>query len=223
MEYLLCIVATAILIALYKFFPNKKIFSYFCIFLCMVFAMSAYINNRHAEKIEVSHEQIETIRNQQKIFSDWYADYQKNIDGLDRIWQIYFDFTDTLKTAKIYEQKDFLQISELEIEAIDEQIKIHNLKVPEKLDDDCKKILSEVIRKTQIYSDAQVKTISAVKNISNPDSVKSLEDLNKKIKNITIRESPTGLFTANEILQIREILTVPEEVDKIEKLPDNPK
>jgi len=87
---------------------------------------------------------------------------------------------------------------------IDEQIKIHNLKVPEELDAEIKKVLAELIRKTQIYSDAQVKIISSVKNISNPKSVKNIADLNKKIKDITIRESPAGLFTANEISDIRE-------------------
>ncbi len=211
MFYILSIIAAIILVALYKFFPRKKIFVYFCLFLAVIFAISAFVNSRQAEEEKISQEQIFAIQQQQKIFSDWYASYQKDIDRLDRNWQLYYDIVETLKTAEIYEQITYEQLTDLESEVIDEQIKIHNLQPPPELEEDCRIILSEVIRKTQIYSDAQAKTVTSVKSVANPEIVKDLGEMNKKIKDITIREIPAGLFTAREISAIRDKLVLPED------------
>lgn len=214
MQIFIFLISVGILLALYKILPNKKFFPYFCILFCFAFCGAVYLNNKNAEQEKISQEKIAALQLQQKIFSDWYANYQKDIDTLDRIWKNYFDFVENVKSAKTFDKKFSQQIADIEIEAIDEQIKIHNLKIPEELDAEIKKILAELIRKTQIYSDTQVKIVSSVKNFSNPDSVKNISDLNKKIKNITIRESPAGLFTANEISAIREKFIILEGEEK---------
>ena len=211
MFYILSIVAAIILAVLYKFFPRKKIFVYFCLLLVIVFSISALVNSRQAETEKISQEQIFAIQTQQKIFSDWYAAYQKDIDKLDRNWQLYYDIVETLRTAEVYEQVTFEQLTDLENDVVDEQIKIHNLQPPPELEEDCRIILSEVIRKTQDYSDAQAKTVTAVKAVANPETVKDLGEMNKKIKDITIREVPAGLFTAQEISAIRDKLVLPED------------
>lgn len=210
MEYFIFLVAIVALILLYKIFPTKKVFYIFCVFLLLIFSVFAFFSDQ-VEEEKITREQIETIRHQQEIFVEWYADYQKNIDKLDRNWQIYFDFVETLKNTEIYEKKKYEQISDLEVEVIDEQIKIHNLKIPEELSEDCKILLNEVVRKTQIYSDSQAKVVTAAKNFANPDAFKDINDLKQKIKNLTIREVPEGLFTANEISEIRGKLIIPEE------------
>ena len=211
MFYILSIVAAIILAVLYKFFPRKKIFVYFCLLLVIVFSISALVNSRQAETEKISQEQIFLLQQQQKIFSDWYAAYQKDIDKLDRNWQLYYDIVETLRTAEVYEQVTFEQLTDLENDVVDEQIKIHNLQPPPELEEDCRIILSEVIRKTQDYSDAQAKTVTAVKAVANPETVKDLGEMNKKIKDITIREVPAGLFTAQEISAIRDKLVLPED------------
>ena len=211
MFYILSIVAAIILAVLYKFFPRKKIFVYFCLLLVIVFSISALVNSRQAETEKISQEQIFLLQQQQKIFSDWYASYQKDIDKLDRNWQLYYDIVETLRTAEVYEQVTFEQLTDLENDVVDEQIKIHNLQPPPELEEDCRIILSEVIRKTQVYSDAQAKTVTAVKAVANPETVKDLGEMNKKIKDITIREVPAGLFTAQEISAIRDKLVLPED------------
>ena len=202
MFYILSIVAAIILAVLYKFFPRKKIFVYFCLLLVIVFSISALVNSRQAETEKISQEQIFLLQQQQKIFSDWYAAYQKDIDKLDRNWQLYYDIVETLRTAEVYEQVTFEQLTDLENDVVDEQIKIHNLQPPPELEEDCRIILSEVIRKTQDYSDAQAKTVTAVKAVANPETVKDLGEMNKKIKDITIRE---------EISAIRDKLVLPED------------
>ena len=213
MAYILFVIATIALIILYKFFPTKKNFAGFCVLLIVIFGVSAFIQHKKAEQEIITREQIEIIREQQKVFGEWYANYQKDIDQLDRNWQIYYDIVNTLKTAEIYEYTTYERLKELEWLAIDEQVRIYNLEVPKELDDETHILVSAVINKTKIYSDAQVKIITLVCAMANPEGVEdfNLADLNSKIKDITIRESPAGLFTAAEISAIRDRLTVPGE------------
>ncbi len=211
MFYVLMIIAAMSLAILYKFFPRKKTFGYFCILLFVIFSVSAYFANHQPDKEKITQEQIERIQNQQQIFISWYANYQKNIDALDRNWQLYYKIVDILRTQAVYEKITYDQLVELETAAIEEQIKIHNLNPPPELDEDCRIILTEIITKTQNYSDAQVKVISAVRQIANPETAKNLVELNRQIKNITLREVPAGLFYASEIAEIRNKLILPEE------------
>lgn len=220
MTYVLFVIATVALIVLYKFFPSRKIFAAFCVLLIVIFGLSAFIQHKTAEREIITREQAEIIRNQQKVFGEWYANYQKDIDQLDRNWQLYYNIVDTLKTAEIYEYSTYEQLKELEWLAIDEQVRIYNLEVPRELDDECHILLSSVINKTKIYSDAQVKIITLVCALANPEGVEdfNLAELNRKIKDITIRESPAGLYTASEISEIRDKLTVPGEGVRDDKL-----
>ena len=211
MFYFLTILAVAALIALYKFFPNKRIFVYFCAILAIVFCISAFIQMRRSQQEVITRVQIEDIRRQQQIFIDWYADYQKDIGHLDRNWQLYHSIIESLKTAEIYEYSTYEQLVELELDALDEQKKIHELKVPADLSLENAAPIWEIIKKTQAYVDAQTKTISAVRAAADPENFKDLKILNRIIKDITVRESPAGLFTAPEIAAIRESLVVPGE------------
>lgn len=157
MTYIFFAIATAGLVALYKFFPNKKIFAYFCLLLVIVFGVSVFLTSRQTSREKFTRAQIEEIRHQQKIFGDWYAEYQKDIDQLDRNWQLYYNIIDGLKSAEIYEYSTYEQLKDLEREVVDEQIKVHNLTAPPELDENCRQLLNEVIKKTQAYADAQAK------------------------------------------------------------------
>ena len=197
--------AAAALIALYKFFPNRRIFIYFCATLAIVFCISAYIKIQGNQEV-YSRAQIEENLKQQKIFGDWYAAYQKDIDYLDRNWQRFFGIVETLKTEEIYELSTYEQLEELEADALEEREKIHALKIPKGLNSEYAILLEEIISKTQKYADAQLKTISAVRVAANPENFIDLKRLNRIIKEITIRESPAGLFVAPEVAAIRESL-----------------
>ena len=211
MVYFFVILGVAALIALYKFLPNRKIFICFCATLITVFCVSAIIQMRYNTEEVVSRVQIEEIRQQQKIFGDWYAAYQKDIEHLDRNWQLYHSIIKNLKTAEIYELSTYEQFVELETDALEEQAKIHALKIPAGLNQEYAVLLQEIIKKTQNYVDAQTKTISAAKMAADPAKFLDLRNLNRMIKDITIRESPAGLYTATEIAAIREMLVVPGE------------
>lgn len=219
MNYIFFAVALIILFVLYRFFQNKKIFACLCVLMIFVFGVSSFIQYKKSQQQIISKEQIEEIREQQKIFGDWYANYQKIIEQLDRNWQLYFKIVEIIKTSEIFELSTYEQLNELEWAAIDEQVKIYNLKVPQELDAESKELLFEVIQKTKSYADAQVKVISAVRSVANPENDEDfdLNLLNKRIKDITIRESPAGLFTATEISKIRDKLIVPGEGASDEK------
>lgn len=191
---------------MYKFLPNRKLFIFLCATLTIVFCISAFVQIRSSRQEVYSRAEIEHIREQQKIFGDWYAAYQKDIEHLDRNWQLFHSIIETLKTEEIYELSIYEQLQELELDALDEREKIHALKVPADLDLESAALLSEIIKKTCAYIDAQSKTISAVREAANPENFKDLPTLNRKITDITIRESPTGLFTAQEVSAIRESL-----------------
>ena len=206
MIYLVLIAAVVTLAFLYKFSPTRKTFVIICAFLVIVFGASVFINNQQQQK-KITQAQLEELLAQQKIFGDWYAAYQKDIERLDRNWQSYHNIIDGLKTvdAQSFNAEALhMRFTTLEQESIDEQIKIHMLAAPPELAEENRALVDEVIRKTQHYVDAQTRTISLSKAATVPPV--DLENLKLKLNDIMIRESPEGLFTAQEISAIRAAL-----------------
>ncbi len=97
-----------------------------------------------------------------------------------------------------------MRLLDLEQDSIEEQLKIHMLAAPSKLGVENRELVELVIRKTQKYVDAQTKTISLSEEVAAPPV--ELENLRLKLRDIMIRESPEGLFTAQEISAIRAAL-----------------
>lgn len=206
MIYLILIAAVVTLALLYKFSPTKKTFMIICAVLVIVFAASAFISEyRQQEKL--SRAQLEELQEQQKIFGEWYAAYQKDIDSLDRNWQSYHNIIEGLNSvdAQSFNAEALhMRLKALEQESVEEQIKIHMLTAPPALDEENHTLVEEVIRKTQRYVDAQTKTIILSETAAIPPV--ELETLKLKLHDIMIRESPEGLFTAQEISAIRSAL-----------------
>lgn len=206
MIYLILIAAVVTLALLYKFAPSRKIFIIICAVLLVVFATSIFISE-HNRQEKLSRAQIEKLLERQKIFGNWYAAYQKDIDRLDRNWQSYHNIIDGLKSvdAQNFNAEAFhMRLLDLELDSIEEQLKIHMLAAPSGLDEESRELVELVIRKTQKYVDAQTKTISLSEKASIPPV--ELESLKARLQDIMIRESPEGLFTAQEISAIRSAL-----------------
>jgi len=206
MIYLILIAAVVTLALLYKFAPSRKIFIIICAVLLVVFATSIFISE-HNRQEKLSRAQIEKLLERQKIFGNWYAAYQKDIDRLDRNWQSYHNIIDGLKSvdAQNFNAEAFhMRLLDLELDSIEEQLKIHMLAAPSGIDEESRELVELVIRKTQKYVDAQTKTISLSEKASIPPV--ELESLKARLQDIMIRESPEGLFTAQEISAIRSAL-----------------
>lgn len=209
MIYLLFAATIVSLIVLYKFLPTRKIFLLICTLVIVVFGASAFIHGRQVQREQITREQMEILLERQKIFGEWYAAYQKDIDRLDRNWQLYHNILDDLQSTdaeNFNAEALYLRLKELEQESIDEQVKIHMMTVPHELGKENREQVEAIIRKTQRYVDAQTQTISLSALTANPATPKDLETLKLQLNDIMIRESPEGLFTAQEVSAIRDAL-----------------
>lgn len=207
MIYMILITAAIALALLYKFSPTRKGFMIICALLVVVFGASAFIHGRQVQREQITRAQLEELQERQKIFGEWYAAYQKDIDRLDRNWQSYHNILDSLNTMdaeNFNAEAIYLRLKDLEQESIDEQIRIHELAAPQGLDKENRALVEAVIKKTQRYVEAQTQTISSSKSAAIPPV--ELEILRLKLNDIMIRESPEGLFTAQEISAIRSAL-----------------
>ena len=206
MIYLISITTVVALAVLYKFSPTRKAFIIICTLFLIVFGVSAFIHGRQVQQ-EITRAQLEDLQARQKIFSEWYAAYQKDIDRLDQNWQSYHNILDGLKTTEpqnFNAEAIYQRLKELERESLDEQLKIHQLNPPPELDRENRDLVALVIKKTQHYVDAQTRTISLSAQAATPPI--DLETLRLTLHDIMIRESPEGLFTAQEISAIRSAL-----------------
>ena len=211
MIYVIFFAASVVALAmLYKFLPTRKGFIAICTLLLIVFSASAFIHGRQTQQEQITRAQREELQLQQKIFGDWYAAYQKDIERLDQNWQLYHKILDDLNAMdadSFNAEALWLRLSELESESLDEQLKIHKLTAPQKLNSECRQLVEEVIRKTQRYVDAQMQAISHSALTANPSASTDLETLQLQLHDIMLRESPEGLFTAQEISAIRAALS----------------
>ena len=206
MIYLILIAAGVTLGLLYKFAPTKKTFLLICAALMIVF-VGSFLIREQLQQEKLSREQLAELLEQQKIFGDWYAAYQKDIDRLDRNWQSYHNIIEGLNSidAQNFNAEALhMRLWNLEQEAIDEQIKIHMLAAPPSLGEESRAPVEEIIRKTQQYVDAQTRTIILSEKATVPPA--ELESLKRQLHDIMIRESPEGLFTAQEVAAIRAAL-----------------
>ncbi|MBR4903236.1 MAG: hypothetical protein IKZ53_01030 [Selenomonadaceae bacterium] len=206
MIYLILIAAIVTLALLYKFSPTKKTFMIICAGLLIVFLASAFIREQQQQE-KLSRAQLEELQEQQKIFGEWYAAYQKDIDRLDRNWQSYHNIIEGLNTVDAQSfnaEALYTRLLDLEFDSVEEQLKIHMLAAPQGFNGETRDLIEELIRKTQHYVDAQTRTISLSKVAATPPV--ELEILKLKLHDIMIRESPEGLFTAQEVSAIRSAL-----------------
>lgn len=194
------------IVVLYKFLPNRKVFFYFCASMVLMFCTGAIFGLQAKSDDSIDATQRDDLLRQEKFFIDWYSSYQKDIEQLDRNWQLYHSIVDGYKEDKSDLATTFERLTELEREVLLEQIQIHTLKPPAELNAECSELVAQVIRKTQLYVDAQVLTISSTKIAANPEAV-IIEDRNavsRRFQEIMIREAPVGLFTATEISALRD-------------------
>ncbi len=209
MIYALFVATVVALALLYKFSPTRKAFMVICTLLLVVFTVSAFIHGQQTRRAQITRAQAEDLQARQKIFGDWYAAYQHDIERLDQNWQRYHNILDGLSTMdadSFNAEALWLRLKELEQDSIDEQLKMHRLTAPLDLDADNRRLVEEVIRKTQRYADAQTLTISMSTVAANPYGGQDLDTVRQKLNDIMIRQSPEGLFTAQEISAIRAAL-----------------
>lgn len=209
--YVGSIVALLLLMLLYRYLP-RRIFALFCLMLALS-ATVVFFLWPHAKQADppMTAEERYALGEQQKIFAAWYEVYQKDISELDRNWQWYHQILEAFKEDQIDLQTAHLRLAQLDHDSqlLLDRITAHT--PPLSLNDTCYDLLTEVMRKTVAYADAQHRTIALTKAAADPSALRATEqsEQSRILQAVMIRESPVGLFTADEITQIRDYLTIP--------------
>ena len=202
---------------LYHYLPNKKIFLCFCLTLLLAGVIAYHFRPAPAAAPPpMSEQERYELQQQQQIFAAWYADYQRDLDELDRNWQWYHHIIENFKEDNISIQTAFVRLKQLDQDSqkLRDRIALHA--PPVALNDGCYDLLTEVVNKTNTYAEAQYRTIALTRAAADPANLKTDDqaEQSKILQTIMIRESPVGLYTAKEISSIRQALVIPEEKSK---------
>ena len=208
LNIILSIIVLGVLVILYRNISSRKLFVYFCLLLGLMFIAGAVVGMQTRSDTSIDEEQRSELLRQEKFFIDWYSQYQKDIEQLDRNWQLYHSIIENYNDEKTDLANTYDRLQKLEREVLNEQIRIHTLEPPSELNAQCSELVSSVIRKTQLYVDAQIQTITLTKEAANPNVVEDHDELSRRFQDIMIRESPVGLFTATEISALRDYFSV---------------
>ena len=205
----LCLI---LLILLYHYIPSHKVFYFFSLSLVLIACIAYFANHARTHEPVLTEDEKYELQIQQKIFMDWYAGYQKKIDQLDRNWKWYHAIAEDFQEENIDIQTAYLRLKQLEEDSRLLQNQIHELAPPESLQNPSHDLVMEVIRKTDSYADAQLRTIILSRAVIDPSHLQTDDpaEQRRSLQDVMLRESPVGLFTANEVSQIRNCLTIPE-------------
>ena len=212
--YILAAIGIFLLLLLYHYLPNKKIFACFCLTLLLAGAIAyKFWPAPDPTPAPISEQERYELMQQQQIFAAWYADYQRDLDELERNWRWYHQIIENFKSDNISIQTTFVRLKQLDQDSqqLRDRIALHA--PPVALNDGCYDLLTEVVNKTNAYADAQYRTIALTRAAADPANLKTdnQTEQSRMLQTIMIRESPVGLYTAKEITAIRQYLDIPEE------------
>jgi len=212
--YILAAIGIFLLLLLYHYLPNKKIFACFCLTLLLAGGIAyKFWPAPPPTPAPISEQERYELMQQQQLFAAWYADYQRDLDELDRNWRWYHQIIENFKSDNISIQTTFVRLKQLDQDSqqLRDRIALHA--PPVALNDGCYDLLTEVVNKTNAYADAQYRTIALTRAAADPANLKTdnQAEQSRMLQTIMIRESPVGLYTAKEITAIRQYLDIPEE------------
>ena len=212
MFYALAVLGAGLLAILYRVLPTRKMFAVFCLVLFCTGA-AVYVKDR-GERAEraVSEAERNSIMEQQQIFAAWFAAYQKDVEQLDRNWQLYHNILTDFKNDDISVQTAYLRLTSLEEDSRRLAETIAQKKVPPGMYGESFEAMASIIKKTAAYAAAQHHTIMMSRNEADPTNAGEIDPETRRVilTDILIRESPEGLFVAKEIAALKYYLTVPD-------------
>lgn len=207
--YILGLVGIILLVLLYRYLPDKKIFGCFCLCLAAAGVIAFHFwSAPPPEPAAMTEEERYELQQQQIIFADWYAGYQKDVEELDRNWQWYHHILEDFKEDNISIQTAYVRLAQLDQDSQQVRERIAHNAPPLALNDGCYDLLIEVMKKTNAYADAQYRTIVLTKAAADPARLRTNDqsEQSRLLQAVMIRESPVGLYTAKEIAAIRDYL-----------------
>lgn len=212
--YILFVTAIILLGLLYRYLPSRKVFLCFILTLAVSGSIVYFFRpEKEPMPTVMTEEEFNDRIEQQRIFTAWYAGYQKDITELDRNWQWYHTILESFKEDQISIQTAYVRLKQLDQDSQKLRERISRNSPPLTLNDGCYDLLTEVMKKTNDYTDAQCRTIALTKAAADPANIRSDDQTEQSImlQSIMIRESPAGLYTAKEISAIRDYLDISED------------
>ena len=210
--YLLAAILVVLLILLYRYLPNKRIYACFCVTLAALGVLCYIFFPRTSQTEAMTEEQKYDILQQQQIFATWYAGYQKDVKDLDHNWRWYHQILEDFKEDNISIQTAYVRLKQLEEDEKALTARIGSSAPPLELHDNFYDLTAEIVQKTKAYAEAQQKAITLTRAASDPQRMPTddQEEQNRLLQTVMEKESPVGLFTAEEIAEIRSGLAIPE-------------
>ena len=188
-KYVLLGLVFCALVLLYRWIPSRKIWALFSLTLLFAGAAAFWSFPPPPAPKMTEEERIE-IHQQQEIFTAWYDEHKKNITQLDYNWQQYHNILESFKEGAIDIQTAYVRLTQL----------------------------AEDAKHTRDAVDAHIPplALSRTKNAADPAQLltRDVAEQSRILEDTMIRESPPGLFLAEEISALRENLTIPPEKDE---------
>ena len=214
-KYLLLALVFLALVLLYRWIPSRKIWAIFSLTLLLTGA-AAFWSFPPPPPPKMTPEERAEIHQQQEIFSAWYDEHKKNITQLDYNWQQYHNTLESFKEGAIDIQTTYVRLTQLAKDAKRTQSAVDAHVPPLALTGINYDLVAAVRQKTLAYAEAQQQAISRTKNAADPAQLltSSPAEQSRILEDTMIRESPPGLFLAEEISALRENLTISPEKDE---------
>ena len=207
------LICLLLLLVLYRNLPNKRVFYGFCLILSLTIAAIAHsLFSYQPAQMPADESTIRRITAQQQIFDGWYTDYKKQLDSLDYNWSQCQSIVRDYANDNISINTAYTRLNLLEHQAQGVCDTLNRLSPPISLEDANYNLSSEILRKTQAYAQQQLATITALKTTADPANitVDNHEEQARRLNETLIRNAPDVLFTAEETMDLRKNLTLPE-------------
>lgn len=214
-KYILLTLVFLALLLLYRWIPSRKIWALFSLTLLLTGA-AAFWSFPPPPAPRMTAEERAEIHHQQEIFGAWYEEHKKNITQLDYNWQQYHNILESFKEGAIDIQTAYVRLTQLTEDAKRTQSAVESHIPPLALIGINYDLVTAMRQKTIAYAEAQQQAISRTKNAADPAQLLTSDptEQSRILEDTMIRESPSGLFLADEIRLLQDNLTIPPDMDE---------
>lgn len=205
----LCLGLLAVFL-LRRYYPRRPAWLLALATLLVLGALSAFLPGPAEEPISQEERNARLV--QQQLVADWHKRYQRTIDTLDHTWKQYHLVLADFNEENIDLEDAHLRLLRLQKQSSDTCDALIAAEPPAGLQADNYALVLAVIQKTRAYANAQRHTIQLTAAAADPEQQFSElpGEQSRTLQEIMIRESPAGLFTANEISALRNNVAVPD-------------
>ena len=187
-----------------RFFPRRGIFAIFC--MVLLGAGAVLFMTQEEKTAPMTEAERDHLSEQQGLVVDWYTEYQGLIDQMDYNWQQYHRILSDFDADVIDLTTAWERLNELDVAALSTLDTFSRMEPPLELDDENYDLVTAIILKTRVYAGEQRQTIRHTADVADPEKqlTEVQEEQSRRLRDVMRSEAPVGLFTAKEILTLRD-------------------